>query len=138
MKTLTVEATTDNLSQVLDFVNEVMEEAGFPVHLVMRIDIAVEELFVNIANYSYGRGRGNAEIRVWIEEDPKTIAISFIDSGIPYDPLKKADPDITLPLEERQIGGLGIFMVKKTMDDVSYEWKDGCNVLTIRKRLLPA
>ena len=70
-----------------------------------------------------------------VVENPLSVIITFIDNGIPYDPLKKEDPDITLSAEERDIGGLGIYMVKKTMDAVSYEYKDGCNILTIKKDL---
>ena len=68
-------------------------------------------------------------------EDPKTVYVTFIDSGMPFDPLKKEDPDVTLPAEEREIGGLGIYMTKQAMDEVSYEYKDGQNILTLVKKL---
>ena len=101
----------------------------------MQLDIAVEELFVNIANYAYVPDTGKATIRLEINEEPLSVSITFIDNGVPYDPLAKADPDITLSAEERAIGGLGIFMVKKSMDDMFYEYKDSQNVLTIVKKL---
>ena len=101
----------------------------------MQIDVAIDELFANIANYAYTPDVGPATVRVEVEEDPLTVVITFIDKGIPYDPLAKEDPDITLSAEEREIGGLGIFMVKQTMDEISYEYKDGQNILTIKKNL---
>ena len=133
MKELEIQALTDNLPQVLAFVDEQLEAADCPMKIQMQIDIAVEEIFVNIAHYAYAPEVGNAIIRIETFTDPPEVDITFIDSGIPYDPLAKADPDITLSAEERQIGGLGIFMVKKSMDDVRYEYLDGHNVLTLKK-----
>lgn len=133
MTELVIEALTDNLGQVLAFVDERLEQYDCPMKIMMQIDIAVEEIFVNIANYAYEQDTGKATIQVKVSEDPLSVAITFIDQGVPYDPLAKADPDITLSAEERQIGGLGIFMVKKSMDDVIYEYKDGSNILTIEK-----
>ena len=101
----------------------------------IQIDIAVEEIFVNIANYAYQDKVGKAQVQIEIKEDPLSIYITFIDSGIPYDPLAKADPDTSLKAEDRAIGGLGIFMVKKSMDNVSYQYKNGQNMLTIQKSL---
>ena len=101
----------------------------------MQVQIAVEEIFVNLAHYAYGSEQGTATIRVEVGGDPLQVIITFIDQGVPYDPLKKEDPDISLSAEERQIGGLGIFMVKKSMDDVKYEYKDGKNILTISKKI---
>ena len=104
--------------------------------VLMQISLAVEEIFVNIANYAYAAEGGNATIRAGIEKDTNMAVITFVDRGRPYDPTAKADPDITLSAEERAIGGLGIFMVKKTMDEVSYSYTNGCNVLTMKKKLL--
>ncbi len=101
----------------------------------MQIDVAVEEIFVNIANYAYGTGEGPATVRINVDNQNKIVDITFIDNGVPYDPLAKEDPDITLSAQERQIGGLGIFMVKKSMDDVTYEYRDGHNILTLKKGL---
>ena len=99
------------------------------------IDIAVEELFVNIASYAYEQGEGVAVVQVTFAEDPLSVEITFIDNGKQYNPLAKADPNITLSVKERKRGGLGIFMVKNTMDNVSYKYKDGRNILTITKIL---
>lgn len=102
----------------------------------MQLDLAVEEIFVNIAKYAYAPGFGKATVRVEVSGDPVTVCITFIDRGIPYDPLKKVDPDVTLSADEREIGGLGIFMTKKVMDDISYEYKNGQNILTLKKTIL--
>lgn len=135
MKELTVDATVENVPVVTDFVNEQLEANGCSMKVQAQIDIAIDELFSNIAFYAYNPSVGPATVRVEIAEDPLSVAISFIDNGVPYDPLKKADPDTTLSAEERQIGGLGIYMVKKSMDQVTYEYKDGQNILTIKKNI---
>ena len=135
MDEMKIEAKVENLDEVLAFVDERLEEAGCPMKVQTQLDIAVEEIFVNIASYAYAPNSGNADIGVEITEDPPMVAIRFVDSGIPYNPLAKEDPDITLPAEERPIGGLGIYMVKKSMDDVQYEYTNGQNVFTIKKKL---
>ena len=132
---LDIEATNENLYTVLEFVDKHLEAAGCSPKAQMQIDIAVEEIFVNIASYAYHPGKGNATVRVEVLEDPIRAIITFVDKGIPYDPLAKEDPDITLPAEERGTGGLGIFMTKEMMDDVTYEYKDGQNILTLHKNL---
>ena len=132
---LEIEANTANLQNVLDFVASHLEAADCPMKSKMQLDLAVEEIFVNIANYAYAPGSGKATVRVEVSKDPVAVTITFVDKGIPYDPLKKADPDVTLSAEERQIGGLGIFLTKKIMDDVSYEYKNGQNILTMKKKL---
>ena len=133
MMELDIEAKTENLEQVLAFVDEELEKYECGMKTQMQIDIAVEEIFVNIAHYAYNPAVGKATIRIEVTDG--TVSLTFIDNGIPYDPLAKEDPDITLSAEERQIGGLGIFMVKKSMDDVKYEYKDGSNILTFSKDL---
>lgn len=135
MSELTLEAKTENLDKVLSFVDEHLEEQECPMKTQMQIDIAVEELFVNIAHYAYNPEVGPVTIRVEVQKEPLAVTITFIDHGVPYDPLAKEDPDITLSAEERQIGGLGIFMVKKSMDDIAYEYKDGQNILYIKKKI---
>lgn len=135
VKELTVEATIENVGVVTDFVNEQLEHLGCPGRAKMQIDVAIDELFGNIAQYAYHPGAGAATVRVETQESPLSVIITFIDSGVPYDPLAKEDPDITLSIEERGIGGLGIFMVKKTMDAISYEYRDGQNILRIKKNI---
>ena len=135
MKELTVAATVENIETVTDFVNEQLEALDCPMKAQMQIDIAIDELIGNIAHYAYNPEVGSATVRVEVIEDPLAVVITFIDKGVPYDPLAKADPDTTLSAEERDIGGLGIYMVKKTMDEITYEYKDGQNILAIKKNL---
>ena len=135
MNELNIAATVENIEVVTDFVNEQLEALDCPMKAQMQIDIAIDELFGNIAHYAYNPEIGDATVRVEVVEEPLAVVITFIDKGIPYDPLAKADPDTTLSAEEREIGGLGIFMVKKTMDDITYEYKDGQNILKIRKNI---
>ena len=135
MKELTIAATVENIETVTDFVNEQLEALDCPMKAQMQIDIAIDELFGNIAHYAYNPEVGSATVRVEVIEDPLAVTITFIDNGVPYDPLAKADPDTTLSAEERDIGGLGIYMVKKSMDDIAYEYKNGQNILKIKKYL---
>lgn len=135
MNEMTIAAKVENIPAVTAFVDERLEALDCPLKAQMQIDIAIDELFGNIAHYAYQPGVGPATVRVEVERDPLSVVITFIDHGVPYDPLAKADPDVTLSAEEREIGGLGIYMVKKTMDAISYEYKDGKNILTLQKRL---
>jgi len=133
VKQIKITACIENLDSVLDFINEQPEFLKCSVKIQTQINIAVEEIFVNIAHYAYPDNCGYADIL--FEYSAFSIKITFIDNGIPYNPLSKKDPDITLPAEERQIGGLGIYMVKKSMDDISYKYKDGQNILVIVKNV---
>ena len=135
MKELSVEASKSSLAAVLGFIEEQLEGAGCSMKAQMQTGVAAEEIFVNIASYAYPDTPGTATVRVEISGEPKTAQITFIDRGIPYDPLAKADPDVTLSADQREIGGLGIFMTKKLMDEVTYVYKDGQNMLTLKKQL---
>lgn len=135
MKELNISATVENIAAVTAFVDEQLEELDCPMKTQLQVDVAIDELFGNIAHYAYNPEVGAATVRVEVTENPLAVVITFIDNGVPYDPLDKADPDITLSAEERQIGGLGIYMVKKSMDDVSYEYKNGQNILRIKKHI---
>ena len=135
MAELTLQASLEKLDEVLAFVEENLEKNDCPMKVLMQVQIAVEEIFVNIAHYAYGSEQGTATIRAEVGGDPLQVIITFIDQGVTYDPLQKEDPDVTLSAEDRQIGGLGIFMVKKSMDDVKYEYADGKNILTISKKI---
>ncbi len=130
---LDIEARVENLPQVMEFVDRRLEAIDCPARTRLQIGVVVEEVFVNIASYAYAPGTGRATVRMEISQAPVTAAITFTDRGVPFDPLAKADPDITLPAEEREIGGLGVLMTKKFMDDVAYEYKDGQNVLKLKK-----
>ncbi|MBR0141124.1 MAG: ATP-binding protein [Ruminococcus sp.] len=135
MNELNIEASVDNLGKVIGFIEEKLETTECKPKTQMQIETAVEELFVNIARYAYAPNTGNATVRVEVIPEPLSVVITFIDNGVPYDPLAKEDPDITLPAEERGIGGLGIYMVKKLTDNITYEYKDGKNILSIVKNL---
>lgn len=133
MKELTIAATVENIEAVTDFVNEQLEMLDCPMKAQMQIDIAIDELFGNIAQYAYKPNVGEATVTVDTLDNPSGAVITFIDSGIAYNPLESEEPDITLSAEDRPVGGLGIFMVKKSMDEVAYEYKDGQNILSIKK-----
>ena len=135
MKELTIATTVENIETVTDFVNEQLEALDCPMKAQMQIDIAIDELFGNIAHYAYHPDVGNATVRVEVTEEPLAVIVTFIDKGMPYDPLRAVEPDITLSAEERNLGGLGIYMVKKSMDEITYEYKDGKNILSIKKKL---
>ena len=135
MREITLEATIENIAEVTAFVDEQLEKAKCPVKAQLQIDICIDELFGNIAHYAYPESVGKATVQFEVEEEPKMAVLTFIDRGIPYNPLEKEDPDITLSFEERTVGGLGIFMVKKSVDEISYEYREGENILTIKKRL---
>ena len=132
---LEIAADTDRLPEVLSFIEQHLEEADCPPKAQMQIAVAAEEIFVNIARYAYAPDSGKAMVRIEFSPAPAAVTITFIDHGVPFDPLAKPDPDVTLSAEERGIGGLGIFMTKKTMDDVKYEYKDGQNILKMKKTL---
>ena len=135
MKELTIDATVENIEKVTDFVNEQLEAFDCPIKAQTQIDVAIDELLSNIARYAYNPDVGPATVQVETRDDPLSVVITFIDNGKPYDPLAKIDPDVSLSADERDIGGLGIFLVKKTMDNVSYEYKNGQNILTIKKNI---
>lgn len=129
-------ASLDQLERVQAFIEE--ELASYPCSpkIKFQLDVAVEEIFVNIAHYAYPPDQtGWALIRCQVEQDPLRIQVQFVDGGVPFNPLAKKDADITLSAEERNIGGLGILMVKRSMDAVDYVYSDGKNILTLTKRL---
>lgn len=126
---LTVVPSSGAVNDVTAFVEEILTENELPFKTIAQVNVAIDEIFSNIVLYSEAT---SATVSCTLEEDE--IKLEFSDNGKPYDPTKNEDPDITLSSEERKIGGLGIFMVKKTMDDVSYVYKDNKNILTIKKR----
>ena len=143
MNELNIAAKVDNLQDVLDFIDAELEANDCSMKAQMQLDIAVEEMYVNIAHYAYTDTDVPEEERTatvsidFVDRDAgKSVRISLADRGMPYDPLAKEDPDVTLSAEERQIGGLGIYMVKKSMDEVSYEYKDGRNIFTMVKSIV--
>ena len=135
MKHRTVAARSDQLDGVLAFIEGELLAAGAPAKTRMQLALAAEEVFINIASYAYGGGDGEAVVSMSISGDPPVATVVFSDAGAPHNPLEKPDPDITLSAEEREIGGLGIFMVKKNADEVRYVREDGRNILTLVKKL---
>ena len=132
---LTLTSERKNIPAVIALVERELDRMGCPRRTKMQIDIAVDEVFGNIAAYAYGEGIGPVTVRIEEGETPGAAAISFLDEGRPFNPLEHEDPDVSLSARERSIGGLGIYMVKKRMDGVRYEYRDGKNVLTIWKTL---
>lgn len=135
MNILDIEAMNQNLPKVLGFIDKQLARFGCENRVRTQIDIAAEEIFVNIASYAYHPEIGPAQIRVEIREKPLAAVISFSDHGKQYNPLERPDPDVKAPAAKRQKGGLGIYMVKKSMDGVTYEYRDGLNILTITKNI---
>ena len=128
-------AKESELPNALGFAEEILESAGCLSKTVTSLCVAVEEVFVNVSRYAYGTGEGDVKLSICLSENNSSVTIRISDKGIPFDPLKKPDPDITLSAEEREIGGLGIFIAKKTMDTVSYAYENGENILTMTKKL---
>lgn len=135
MKELRIEAAVDRLDEVLAFIDAELEALDCPMKAQMQIDVAAEEIFVNIASYAYAPGSGDAVIRIEADPEGRRVALTFLDGGVPYDPLAKDDPDVSLSAEERGIGGLGVYMVKKSMDRVAYRHEDGQNVFRMEKQI---
>ena len=133
MAEITVTAAVEQLDAVLDFVNGQLEQAGCTARLMAQVDMAVEEIFVNIARYAYHPAEGEARIRCEAGGEPFRITVGFADRGRPFNPLEREDPDVTLDAGQRPVGGLGILMAKRLMDDIRYEYRDGQNILTLQK-----
>ena len=135
MTSKTFPAKTEALNEVLGFVEETLESFECPMKLQMAICVAVEEVFVNVADYAYPESMGDMTLHIGFDVESRTVTFRMTDKGIPFDPLKKPDPDITLSAEEREVGGLGIFITKKTMDSLCYAYENGENVLTMIKKI---
>ena len=138
MKEILVDADRKHLPAVQALIDTQLAQAGCPPQVQIAIDVAVEEIFINIASYAYAPGTGKARVQIEVHEAPPSAEIRFLDRGQPYNPLAAPEPDIFLPLRQRRRGGLGVYMVKQSMDQVEYEYRDGQNVFTIKKVLFPA
>ena len=139
MKQITVDATRENLAKVFDFLRDALDECGASERQIRQIKLCVEEIYINIVSYAYTPGKGKALITFdtvgGIKSPPIRAVISFTDRGCPFDPLSREDPDLDLGLDETPIGGLGIFIVKETMDSVSYERRNEQNIFTMIKTI---
>ncbi len=133
-KELTMDASIESIPPLTETVDAMLEAMDCPMRVQAQIDIAIDEVFSNIANYAYAPDTGSALVRIETCRDPASITLTFKDRGVAYNPLEKKDPDVTLELEEREIGGLGIFMVKKSMDKMFYRRRGRQNVLTVFKQ----
>ena len=134
-KEIIVEAVVDQLETVTEFINGMLSGVDVGSKVLFQLQLVVEEIFVNIASYAYVPKTGNVTIKCLMPEQSEEIELTFIDEGIPYDPLQREEPDMTQSLEQRQIGGLGIFLTKKMVDYIQYRREDGKNILTLRKKL---
>ncbi len=132
---ITLPATVENIGKITAFVEGRMEEKDCPLKQIMQVSMAVDEVMANVAMYAYAPGTGDVTVAVDFDDGSRTVSITFIDRGVAFDPLAKEDPDVTLPAEQRKIGGLGIFLVKKTMDDVAYRREGDKNILCIKKKV---
>lgn len=137
MKELKLDSGVENMPSVRDFVCSELEKVGCADMLAMPMKMAVDELFSNISYYAYDSGSGPVTVRFDFDESSSSVILSFIDEGKPYNPLEAEEPDVELEGELRPIGGLGIFLVRNLMDDMSYEYKDGCNIVTLTKHTCP-
>ena len=135
MMKMNVPARVESIPKITDWIGEALEAIRCPMKTQMQINVAIDEIFSNIARYAYPDGEGDASVQFDFDAENGLLTLVFSDHGIPFDPLKKADPDTTLASEDRQIGGLGIFLVKKTMDEVSYRYENGENVLSLKKKI---
>lgn len=135
MKSITVDATVENLEKVQNFIEAELEEIKCPVKAMMQISMAVEEIYVNIARYAYNPEIGKATVLCSVEGEPLQVILEFLDNGHPFDPLAFEDADTSLSAGEREIGGLGILLVKRSMDQISYAYREGQNILTLKKRI---
>ena len=135
MNNLTIKAEEENVEEVIGFVRGELERFDCREESMMQVELAIEEIFVNIATYAYEQGEGEAEIRVDVSDLPPYVTITFLDHGTPFNPLDFADADTSREALEEREGGLGILMVKKTMDEVTYSFENGENILTVRKNM---
>ncbi len=137
MDKLIVHAEIKELDKILSFINNQLKTYNFSKKFEMQLELATEEIFVNIANYAYKKDSKNNEVAIYsfFNEDHSTLTVKFIDNGVPFNPLEEKTPNTTLNSEMREIGGLGIFLVRKNVDEINYQYKKGKNVLTFKKLL---
>ena len=133
MEEITLKSDSNNLPVLLSSLNEFLEDYGASMKFKLLLELAVEELFVNICSYAYP-DEGDVLIQWQLAEDPLRLIVSFIDNGVPFNPLEQDAPDLTLGVDEREIGGLGLTLVRKNVDDISYAYENNRNILTIEKK----
>lgn len=131
---VTMKADIDNLDRALLFVDKLLDRIEVGKKQRIMILIAVEELFVNVAKYAYAPKVGDISLEGEVAENPRRFVLTLRDRGIPFNPLSRPDPDVTLRAKDHKVGGLGIFLVKKQVDEMKYRYENGQNILTIEKR----
>ena len=135
MQERTFPAIIESIPLVTAWIDETLEQLDCSMKAQMQIDVAIDEIFGNIAHYAYPGKEGSAKVQLDFQAEARMFSITFVDQGVPFDPLSQKEPDTSLGSEERQIGGLGIFLVKKTMDEVRYQYRDGSNILFLKKHI---
>jgi anti-sigma regulatory factor (Ser/Thr protein kinase) len=135
MNKIVVPAKIENLQKVLNFVNQELESVEYDKTSLLQLELSIEEAYVNIANYAYESEDGDVLISCSIDQNPTLVTIQFIDCGIPHNPLDNEDPDIFSKIEDKEIGGLGILLIKENVDFIGYEYQGGKNILTLKKVL---
>lgn len=132
-----VPASMEYMDAVLEEMEQYLAERRCPPEIATKLEIALEEIFTNVASYAYHEEAGEFQLSCMLEQGSGELKIQFKDSGIPFNPLEKPEPDLKVSFDKRPIGGLGIYMVKMFADEAEYEYKDGCNILTIKKNIRP-
>jgi anti-sigma regulatory factor (Ser/Thr protein kinase) len=133
MKNMEFHATLENLDSMMEFIMNDVEKLNLESKQKMRIRLACEEALVNIISYAYPKEIGKLQIIHQISVEPKKLWLQIIDEGIPFNPLLKEEPDLALPIEQRKMGGLGVYIFRNIMDTVHYERKEGKNILSFTK-----
>jgi serine/threonine-protein kinase RsbW len=135
MHKLILTAKIENLNKVFDFLDAQLSSLAYNMKAKLQLELSIEEAYVNISKYAYKSDKGEVEILTTVDEDPLQITVQLVDSGIPYNPLKTEDPDLCTDTEEKELGGLGIFLIKKNVDNIKYKYHNGKNILTLQKKL---
>lgn len=134
METIVIDADINNMDCVTELIEEQLEQVQCPEDTIMDIETAAEEIFANVAHYAYKTGKGTVTMTIEVLAQEKNVIVTFTDNGVPFNPLAKPDPDTAETLHNDQIGGLGIYIVKKTMDKVEYKYENKKNILVLEKK----
>ncbi|KZX10305.1 ATP-binding protein [Methanobrevibacter curvatus] len=137
MEKIVVPGKVEYLSQVQEFINSKLKYYELLPKFQMQLELVIEEIFINIVKYAHMEDSSENKIVIYslFDEESSVLTIKFVDKGIPFNPLKEEDPDLNADIENRKIGGLGLFLVKKNTDELEYKYKKGKNILTFKKSL---
>lgn len=135
MDQIIVPARKEFLAEVLGFINQKLDHFPHEASALLRLELAVEEAFVNIASYAYPEKSGEVVVGLSVSEDPLTATVELTDSGTQFNPLEREDPDLSLGIKDKKPGGLGILLIKENSDQVHYHYQESRNILTIQKKL---